>query len=361
MKKQELDYAIKFGAGRYIQQQGALELIGKEVLRHGKYVYIIAGEKAWNVAGEKIRKSLLSAGIRYDLTIHTGYCNEADAERMAHTAKVNGCQEIVGVGGGVIMDLAKAAAEYAGLGLINVPTSMATCAAFTNMSIMYTPDGKTESSKRYTWEPDGVIVDENIIVNCPVRYAAAGVLDAMAKYIEMRHKRTDMSLENTACDFFTAYILSEYSYNAFLQYGHKGVSDIAKHKVTKDAQNLIFLSIAVTGLLSNMTKSYDQSALAHLFYYAVRAEFTRQSSHILHGELVSMGLIIQLYFNQMDETLSQIRSFMEQYDLPQTLGEIDIPETEENLQILLNYFLNSRFLNPEDEGRIRSGIEMLCS
>lgn len=50
----------------------------------------------------------------------------------------------MGIGGGVIMDLSKAAAASAGLGVVNIPTSIATCAAFTAMSVMYTPQGAIE-------------------------------------------------------------------------------------------------------------------------------------------------------------------------------------------------------------------------
>lgn len=43
------------------------------------------------------------------------------------------------------MDLAKATAESAHLGCVNIPTSISTCAAFTTMSVMYTPEGAKRS------------------------------------------------------------------------------------------------------------------------------------------------------------------------------------------------------------------------
>ena len=43
----KLDNAYKFGAGRYLQEAGALNLLGGEVARLGKKALVIAGPRAW--------------------------------------------------------------------------------------------------------------------------------------------------------------------------------------------------------------------------------------------------------------------------------------------------------------------------
>ena len=43
----KLDNAYKFGAGRYLQEAGALNLVGNEVARFGKKALVIAGPRAW--------------------------------------------------------------------------------------------------------------------------------------------------------------------------------------------------------------------------------------------------------------------------------------------------------------------------
>lgn len=45
MEKVILDPAIKFGAGRYRQEEHLLEECGKEIARFGKKLYIIAGKE----------------------------------------------------------------------------------------------------------------------------------------------------------------------------------------------------------------------------------------------------------------------------------------------------------------------------
>ena len=52
MEKIVLDTAIKFGAGRYRQEQGLLEQCGEEVKRFGKKAYIVAGPRAFAAVKE---------------------------------------------------------------------------------------------------------------------------------------------------------------------------------------------------------------------------------------------------------------------------------------------------------------------
>ncbi|WP_298769608.1 iron-containing alcohol dehydrogenase, partial [uncultured Fibrobacter sp.] len=112
-------------------------------MRYGKRPLVLAGKTAWAVAGKAVDQSLSDGGVSYRLYIHRGSCNKEDAASMASLAKQEECDLIVGVGGGVIMDFAKLAAVMADLPIVNIPTSSATCAAYTPLSVCYTPEGKT--------------------------------------------------------------------------------------------------------------------------------------------------------------------------------------------------------------------------
>ena len=60
----KLDNAYKFGAGRYLQEAGALNLLGGEVARLGKKALVIAGPRAWAATEGKAEKSLKDAGVQ---------------------------------------------------------------------------------------------------------------------------------------------------------------------------------------------------------------------------------------------------------------------------------------------------------
>jgi glycerol dehydrogenase-like iron-containing ADH family enzyme len=360
MKNTVLDPAIKFGAGRYLQHPGALSCVGPEAARHGNHVFVLSDHNAWKAAGEKIEESLKQAGVTYEVELYEGTCSDETARRLASSCQEKGMQEVIGVGGGVIMDLAKAAAFAADLGVINVPTSIATCAAFSTMSIMYTPDGKTEESRRFEKEADGIIVDTDVIVHGPARYAAAGILDAMAKRIEISNGHTSLSPDTCTYDFYTAYAMSQYTYDLLWKYGPKAVKDIEEHRLSNEVEYVTFINIAVTGLLSNMTRNYNQSALAHMLYYAARTCFTKETKPYLHGEIVSAGLFLQLHFNHMDAEEEKLRNYAEAMHMPLTLKEIGIPPTEENLSVLYAYLSDSRFVSKENRDLLKESLQAIA-
>ena len=75
----KLDNAYKFGAGRYLQEAGALNLLGGEVARLGKKALVIAGPRAWAATEGKAEKSLKDAGVEFELTYaEGGYVDDAN-------------------------------------------------------------------------------------------------------------------------------------------------------------------------------------------------------------------------------------------------------------------------------------------
>ncbi len=186
---------------------------GKEIARFSKKAFLVAGPRAFDAVKEKLFPSLKAAGVDYVVDIYTGVCSFEAAKEYADRCLAAGCDEVVGIGGGKIMDFSKSVAETAGLGIVSIPTTIATCAAFTTMSVMYTPEGAKKICWRFEHEIDAVLVDMDVIAKCPIRYTAAGILDAMAKKIEIQNGKPVMTLDDNKFDLFTAYKMAEYTYD----------------------------------------------------------------------------------------------------------------------------------------------------
>lgn len=355
------DPAIKFGAGRYRQGRGILRDSGDEIRRFGGRVYILAGPKALEAVKTPLLESLERAGVTYEVEVYQGFCSYEAAREQAEKCLAAGCDEVVGVGGGRIMDFAKAVAEYAGLGVVNIPTSIATCAAFTSMSVMYTPEGAYLESWRYGHETDAVLVDLDVIAACPPRFAAAGIVDAMAKRIEIPNGCSEIRPEEQDCDLYTAYRISEYVYEMLENFGPQAVEDIRRGQVTRAVEYVTFLNIAVTGTVANITRSFGQSALAHMLYYGMRTIFTREAENALHGEIVGIGLFPQLICNGMDQEMDRLAEFMARLRLPFTFPELGIRIQGEGAARLERYLADSPYVQKTEIGigRFRRAMEKL--
>ena len=349
MEKIVLDSAIKFGAGRYRQEKGLLEKCGKEIARFSKKAFLVAGPRAFDAVKEKLLPSLEAAGVDYTTELYTGVCSFEAAREFADKCLEAGCDEVVGIGGGKIMDFSKAVAETAGLGTVNIPTSIATCAAFTTMSVMYTPEGAKKTCWRFEHEIDAVLVDLDVIAKCPIRYAAAGILDAMAKKIEIQNGKPKMYLTENKIDLFSAYKMAEYTYEVLEEFGPQAIEDIRKQKVTKAVADITFINIAVTGVIANITKSFSQSALGHMMYDGVRTHFTQEAKGALHGEIVAVALFTQLYYNRLSEDKEALKLFMKGMDMPLSLKELGVEPTEKNLDTLEAYLIDSPYVEQSEE------------
>lgn len=353
------DTAIKFGAGRFRQEAGLMAAAGEEIARFGKKIFVLAGPNGWEATREQLASSMKSTGITYRVEIHDGQCSFEAARRFADMARSFGAEEIVGVGGGRIMDLSKCVADEAALGCVTIPTSAATCTAYVSQSLMYHEDGSKDRTWRFDWEPDAVLLDTDVIARCPARYTAAGLLDAMAKKIEILNGRPGIELGEVPAATFYAYRLADACYEMLETYGLEAINDNKNGVSSQKLADVAYANIAMTGLVSNITRGANQTALAHVLYDAARTLYTKQAADALHGEIVAVGLLMQLYYNGMPQKEEQLRAFMRALGMPLTLEEIGIEPSEKNLSDLFEFITASRHYNgtsEEDAQRLREAI-----
>lgn len=357
-----LDKAFKFGAGRYIQLPGAIDEAGSEAAALGKKAFIICGRTAFDIAGSPLEASLSRAGVEYGTAVCGGYTTHEKSKALAAQAMDGGYDLIIGLGGGKIMDLAKAAAHYSSLPVINVPTQASTCAAYTPMSVMYTEEGKTDGNFYHSREVSAVIVDEDIMVRQPPRYAASGMLDAMSKFIEIQNAHDEMNFSDFTIEVFTAFELSRYLYGILESTCLKVYDDIKNHVLSREVHDFLFINFAVTGMVSGISKAFGQSALAHEMYYAARTFFTHEAADYMHGEIVGMALIMQLCYNKTPEKVPALKDTMRRMGMPLYLSDIGIAETDENLEKLVGHMMSTTFYEetPENRARLYGAVRAMC-
>ena len=354
--------SFRIGCGRYMQEPNALLKCGEELRRLGRAPLIVGGPRALNAAGEEW-KSGLSACAKSEIRVHAGTCNDEDAQALAAYAQNNGFDVIVGIGGGVIMDFAKLIAHFAELPVLNVPTSSATCAAYTPLSVRYTREGRTVGTMHFENELDGVLVDSNVLLAQPPRLFLAGTFDALAKFVEIK-QRFDETVLDYPLGLDWAYTLAKRSFSVLVADTENCLNDMAAGKLTDTVQRVCFTQIAATGVISGIARGSNQCALAHKFYESSRKLFFEPCRPYLHGEIVGVGLLLQNAFNGEEENNAFLLSLMNKYGMPASVRGIGLKASREEKALYFDALKNSSAIDaggPEETERLREALDKLFS
>lgn len=355
------DDAYKTGCGRYIQCAGALDRAGEEAVRLGAgKAYILGGKTALSLAESRLIFSLAKAGVGNLVRTHTGLCCRDYCPDYRAEMERTGCNLVIGVGGGTVLDLAKLLAAEAGVPVMAVPTSAATCAACTPLSVMYTMEGRTEAhSTKHMREVDAVLADLDVLVTQPPRLLMAGAYDAMAKNIELRHRTRGKTWDKMALGLDYAVVMAEKTDADLRRLLPVALQDLQAGRMTPALERVIFINLLVTGVISGISRGSGQTAIAHEFYEGVRSLFPREAAGCIHGEIVAVGLAAQLQYNGQPEQIPSLRAMLADYGLPVTLADLGVPATEENLLALWEDIKPSGSMEDEGPGSQERLLEAL--
>jgi glycerol dehydrogenase len=353
---------VLLGSGRYIQGPGEINNIGREALFFGNRALIVADEIPWEITKTRVASSLKASGVAYRVFNFSGYCSETSTRTIATIAKEFDAQLVVGIGGGRCMDAAKWGAQAAGVRCITIPTSAATCAAYVSLCVIYDDAGSVEGVVFTDQEVGGTVVDTAIIASeCPPRYLASGIADALAKEPELFFSSLHAQNWERSVLPSIGSVISEFNTENYFKKGLKALEDVAQQTVTDDLEDVVCLNIMLTGLISCFASGGKQLAIAHSMYDCITRYFKPQRAKYLHGEIVSCGLAVQAGVNGYSEdTISNLLDYLRKLGTPTCLQDIEIEPTEENVNILLDYVFTN--MSIDDKGireNIRKNIERI--
>ncbi len=189
-------------------------------------------------------------------------------------ANRSGCDIVIGIGGGSVLDVAKKVGMDARIPKIMIPTTAGTGSEVTHESVLKV-NGKKRAFVDKKLTPDVAIVDPELMKTMPAKLTAISGIDALAHAIECYDSRKSNFLIKTIA--FGAYRL---------------MKDNLGNAVEGD-ENAIE-NMALGSLMAGMAFGNSGTALAHALSYPLSNE------GITHGKAVAMVLPYALEFNGFD-------------------------------------------------------------
>jgi glycerol dehydrogenase-like iron-containing ADH family enzyme len=284
----------------------------------GHRAFVLGGEAALEVAAPVLQ---VLAACLDDVRIKTfrGECTDASIDSAAQAAL--GYDFILAVGGGKVIDTAKAAAVDNGIPCVTLPTSPATCAAYTPLSIVHTEGGAYVESRRLPRPVAVLVVDPNLMIDAPMRLLSSGCIDALARTwdtrlaVRVRIPTAMAGLSVSICNRYWDNILWKRSADA-IDAHHKG-------QVTDAFTQVVEVCIIGAGLAGQLgARSFGRS-FSHAMGYALSDHV--DCSQVLHGEAVGLGILIQCALDPETEiTLTDMLVYFEELGAPTRFSELGI-------------------------------------
>ena len=248
-------------------------------------------------------------------------CCEQDLQRLSRELQSGGHDAVLAAGGGKVLDAGKLLAHRHGLACITVPTSAATCAGWTALANLYSPDGAFEGDVALERCPDLLVFDHQLVRQAPPRTLASGIADAMAKWYE-------------------ASVSSGASGDGLVQQAVQ-MARVLRDQLLLEARQAIaqpqseaWVRVAeacglTAGLIGGIGGARCRTVAAH----AVHNGLTQlAASHgRLHGEKVGFGILVQLRLEEViggnrlaGQARRQLLPFFQELGLPVSLADLGL-------------------------------------
>lgn len=302
---------------KYIQGPGELTKIKDYISRLGGPFFFIMSNFAYNNLKGIIEESFKNSNTVF-FEKFGGECTKKEIKRLQIMYKNQGCNVVVGVGGGKALDTAKGVAYFQDDPVISIPTIASTDAPTSAISVTYTDEHVFDGNLLLQKNPEIVLVDTDVIMKAPVRFLVAGMGDALSTYFEAR--------VNAVCghDNFaggkptnSSLALAKLCYDLLIRDGLKARQSAQNQVPSEELENIIEANIYLSGV------GFESNGLAcaHSIYNAFT--ILPHCHHMYHGELVAFGTIVQLVLeNSPEAEITEAIQFCISVGLPVSFSDI---------------------------------------
>ncbi|MDS3861172.1 iron-containing alcohol dehydrogenase family protein [Thermosynechococcaceae cyanobacterium BACA0444] len=248
-------------------------------------------------------------------------CSEPTLGILATELAAHSGDVIIGVGGGKALDTAKLVAQRAKLPIVTIPTSGATCAAWTALSNVYNSAGAFQYDVALDHCPNLLLLDYQLIATAPQRTLIAGIGDALAKWYEASISSGHSQHTLIIAAVQQARVLRD----LLLQKSSEALQEIGGPAW----QEVVDATVLMAGMIGGLGGAQCRTVAAHAVHNGLtHLSLTKQS---LHGEKVAYGILAQLRLEELIQgshlaasSRQQLLSFYREIGLPTTLSDLGL-------------------------------------
>lgn len=307
----------------------------EDILAFGQKGLIVTDGFVYQMLGERLYQKLTKLGGEMFVWV-------IEEDRPSETFDY-----IVALGGGRAIDLGKALAFESNASCIVVPTSAATDAPTSRISVKYR-NGYFEKYSYYAKSPDLVLIDTAILINSPVHFLTAGIADGLSTSIEARTVRENRGVNTLgAAPTFAAEAIAEKCRDVLLNYAEAAVEANKHGKVTPAFEAVV----EANTLLSGIGFESGGLSIAHALHNAMVSLWGNEIKGS-HGQIIALTTLQQLQIEGRKEEFSRYQALFEKLELPITYEALSVLPSANELQKVTNLAFS-----PED-GIIRSNVSV---
>lgn len=307
---------------------GVIKDLGMFVADLGvRKVAVVSGSVVRARAGDRCHESLTNSDLKDTWFLATA-ANMESVQTIEQQIAKDGCEAIIGFGGGKSVDVAKTVAHNLNKPFISVPTSASHDGISSPFSSIRSSD-KPYSIKAKT--PIGVLADTEIIAGAPRRLLAAGCGDLVAKVTAVKdwelardEKGEYFGKYSASLAFMSAQIVMEES-KAIATADGAGVRTVVE----------ALISSGVAACIAGSSRPC--SGAEHLFSHAL--DFIAPSMG-LHGEKCGIGAVMMAKLHKIE--WEQIASTLKDVGAPTSARELGV-----DAQTVVKALITASTLRPE--------------
>ncbi len=310
--------------GRYIQGPGLINSAPEYIQKlKVQAVALLCSARSQRNEGGRLITSLQNAGIETIVATFGGECSMREIEKQVDFIRSQdaGVGALIALGGGKPIDTGKSIAYRLGVPIVVMPTLASNDSPCAALSVIYTPEGETESFEVFERNPDLVMVDTDIIAAAPVRTLVAGMGDAMATWYEARACRQNPQAITTfgVRPPLAATALAELCANILFDHGVAAITATESGSPNDAFEHVVEANTLLSGI------GFESGGLAAS--HAVAQAFTllhEVDQNYMHGEMVAFGVLTQLFLESDHEEAGRVAEFFARVGLPVCLRQLGL-------------------------------------